>query len=138
MKILDKVQAVINQHELKPIDIDDTGTIPNVYIYLGLYPEMAKLFEPEKNDSYLLRRYKDHIPRGWYGFDMGQPTVPVWSTIIEEVLDICLEADPLFEIHQIKMKFGGIRFYCSSETIEDLHEVESLIENTLWDEKLIY
>jgi hypothetical protein len=138
MKILDKVQEVFNRHQFKPIDIDESGIFPNIYLYLRSHPEMKKLFEPEKNDGYLLRKYKDHIPRGWYGFDIGEPTVPVWSTIIDEILDICLEADPKFEIHQIKMKFGGIRFYCNSELIEDLHEVESLIDNTLWDKALIY
>jgi hypothetical protein len=136
MKILDKVQKIFNQYELKPIELPTE--FKNVYVFLRAYPEFRKDFEPEKDDSYLIRRYRDHIPKGWYGFDIGSPIVPVWSTIIEQIVDVCLEADPNFEIHQIKIKFGGIRFYVHSETIEDVHEVESLIGTMLFDRALIY
>jgi hypothetical protein len=136
MKLLDKIQEIFNQYELKPIELPEE--FKDVFMFLRAYPEFKKDFDAEKNDSYFLRRYRDHIPRGWYGFDIGEPIVPVWSTIIEKIVDTCLEADPYFEIHQIKLKFGGIRFYCSSETIEDLSDVESLIEDKLWDKALIY
>jgi len=136
MKILDKVQKIFNQYELKPIELPTE--FKNVYVFLRAYPEFRKDFEPEKDDSYLIRRYRDHIPKGWYGFDIGSPIVPVWSTIIEQIVDVCLEADPNFEIHQIKIKFGGILFYVHSETIEDVHEVESLIGTMLFDRALIY
>lgn len=138
MKILDKVQKVFNQHELKPINIDETGTFPNVYIYLGCYPEMAYEFKSEKTDGYFINKYSKHIPKGWYGFDIGTPIIPVWLDILDKVLEICVEADPDFEIHQIKLKFGGIRFYVGSQNIEDLHEVERLIDNNLFDKALIY
>jgi hypothetical protein len=136
MKILDKVQEIFNQYELKPIEL--SAEYKDVYMFLRAYPEFRKDFEPEKDDSYLFQKYKDHIPRGWYGFDMGSPIVPVWSRIIEQIVDVCLEADPLFEIHQIKIKFGGIRFYVDSDIIEDIHEVESLIGTMLFDRALIY
>jgi len=136
MKILDKIQEVINQHELNSLILPEKHN--NVYTFLKEYPEFSKDYQTEKNDSYLLKKYKNHIPKGWYGFDIGEPIIPSWNNIIEEVLEICIKADPLFEIHQIKLKFGGIRFYCGSAVIEDLHDVESLIENTLWDKALIY
>lgn len=136
MKILDKVQEVFNRHELKPIELP--AEFKNVYQFLNKYPEFKKDFEALKDDSYFIRRYRDYIPRGWYGFAIGEPIVPEWTTIIEEVLDICVESDSHFEIHQVKLKFGGVRFYCGSEVIEDLMEVERLIENSLWDAALIY
>jgi len=136
MKILDKIQEIFNQYELKPIELPKE--FKDVYMFLRAYPEFKKNFEPEKNDGYLLRRYRDHIPRGWYGFDIGEPIVPVWSTIIEKIVDACLEADPNFEIHQIKIKFGYMCFYCGSDVIEDLHEVECLIAHKLQDRALVY
>ena len=136
MKLLDKVQEIFNQYELKPIELP--AEFKNVYMFLSAYPEFKKDFKPEKNDSYLMRRYRDHIPRGWYGFDIGEPIVPVWSTIIEQIVDVCLEADPNFEIHQVKLKFGTIHFNVYSDIIEDYHDVDRLIMNTLFDRALIY
>jgi len=136
MKILDKVQEVFNQHEFKAIELpEDTK---DVYFFLRKYPEFKKDFEPLIDEDVLQDKYAKHIPRGWYGFSIGTPTIPIWNTILDKVLEICVEADPKFEIHQIKMKFGGIRFYCESDVIEDLHEVEFLIDNKLWDKALIY
>lgn len=140
MKILKKVKKIIDNHKFQKVKdiIELTDDCKNVYQYQHKNRDSIDLFLPEKDDSYLIRRYRDHIPKGWYGFSIGSPIIPVWSTIIEEILDVCIEADPNFEIHQIKLKFGGIRFYCESSIIEDLHEVESLIENTLFDEALIF
>jgi len=136
MKILEKVQAIFAEYELNPIELPEG--YKNVYQYQRDYPDEEKKFESEKTDGYFFNKYRAHIPRGWYGFSLGDPIVPEWCEILEKVLDICLETDPSFEIHQIKIKFGGIRFYCSSEVIEDLHDVEFLIENKLHDPKLIY
>jgi len=58
--------------------------------------------------------------------------------IIREIVLVCIKANPNFEIHQIKMKFGGIHFYCHSEVIEDLNEVDGLIMDKLFDKALIY
>ena len=60
------------------------------------------------------------------------------NEIIEKILDLCILNDPDFEIHQIKLKFGGIRFYVQSNVIEDIFDVESLIENTFYDRALIF
>jgi hypothetical protein len=136
MKILEKVQEVFNQHELKAIELPE-GTA-NVYAFLRAYPEFKKDFEPLIDEDVLQEKYLKHIPRGWYGFSIGTPTVPIWNTILDKILEVCIEADPKFEIHQIKMKFGGIRFYCHSDVIEDLYEVEFFVENKLWDMALIY
>jgi len=136
MKILDKAQEIFNQYELKPLMFPEGHN--NVYSFLSAYPEFKKDFESEKDDGYLIDKYRTHIPRGWYGFSIGSPIIPEWCEIIDKILEVCIEADPNFEIHQIKIKFGGIRFYCGSEIIEDLHEIESLIDNTLFDKALIY
>lgn len=136
MKILDKVQEIFNQYELKPIELPKD--IKNVYMFLRVYPEFSKDFKSEIEDSHLLKKYRKHIPRGWYGFDIGTPIVPSWMEIIDKTVELCVATDPNFEIHQIKIKFGGICFYCDSEIIEDLYDIESLIDTTLFDRALIY
>jgi len=136
MKILDKVQEIFSQYQLNELTFPDENK--NVYEFLQSYPEFKKDFVSEKNDMFLIKKYRKHIPQGWYGFSIGEPIVPQWNEIIDKILELCIASDPDFEIHQIKLKFGGICFYVHSDVIEDLHEVEVLISNTLFDRALIY
>jgi hypothetical protein len=136
MKILDKVQEVFNQYELKPIELPKE--FKDVYMFLRAYPEFGKDFKSTIDDGDLLKKYRKHIPRGWYGFDIGTPIVPQWMEIIDKIVEICVAVDPEFEIHQIKLKFGGICFYCGSQIIDDLHEIEYLIAHKMHDRALIY
>jgi hypothetical protein len=136
MKILDKIQEIFNQYELKELVLPKSFT--NVYSFVRANPEFGKDFKSSIEDCDLNEKYKLHIPTGWYGFDIGTPIIPKWMEIIDKIVELCITADPNFEIHQIKIKFGGIRFYVHSNIIEDLHEVESLIDNNLYDKALIY
>ena len=136
MKILNDVKEIFAKRELKPIELPDGFN--NVYDYLRAFPDERNKFIPQKHDTDLFQKYRSHIPDGWYGFDVGTPIVPEWMEILDEVVELCTMVDPTFEIHQIKLKFGGIRFYVSSEIIEDINEVESLIDTTLYDRALIY
>ena len=86
----------------------------------------------------LNKKYREYIPQGWYGFDIGTPIIPAWMEIIDNIVELCVENDPDFEIHQIKLKFGGICFYVYSNVIDDIHDIEYLILNTLNDRALIY
>jgi len=136
MNILDKVQEIFNQYELKPIELPKE--YKDVYLFLRAYPEFGKDFKSSIDDHDLNTKYRKHIPKGWYGFDVGTPIVPQWMEIIDKIVEICTAVDPDFEIHQIKLKFGGICFYCGSEIIDDLHGVEYLIANKMHDRALIY
>ena len=94
-----------------------------------------------KNGDYLdcpdlITKYRKFIPRGWYGFAMDD--IKTWTYALDEVLALLTKEDPDFEIHQIKTKFGGLRFYVESDVIEDLMEIESAIEDSMYDESLIY
>lgn len=136
MKISDKVQEIFDQHKLLPIEL--SKDFKDVYMLLRKYPEFSKDFKSTIEDSDLNKKYRKHIPKGWYGFDIGTPIVPVWMEIIDKIVEACVAIDPDFEIHQIKIKFGGICFYCGSNIIDDLHEVECIIANNLFDRALIY
>jgi hypothetical protein len=138
MKILDKIIEVFNQYELKPIDIPKE--YQNLYLYLdnNINKEKDYFPNPELTDGYLFDKYRKNIPHGWYGFSIGSPIIPAWGEILDKVLEICIANDPNFEIYQIKLKFGGIRFYVHSEIIEDINDVENYITDKLFDEKLIY
>jgi hypothetical protein len=136
MKILDKVQEVFNQYELKPIELPKE--FKDVYLFLRAYPEFDKDFKSSIEDSDLNTKYRKYIPKGWYGFDVGTPIVPVWMEIIDKIVEGCVAIDSDFEIHQIKLKFGYICFYCGSNIIDDLHDVEFLMAHKLQDRALIY
>jgi len=136
MKILNEVEEIFTGYELKPIQLPDG--FKNVYEYLRANPLETEKYESKKNDGYLLKKYREYIPKGWYGFDIGTPIIPEWMEIIDKIVELCVENDPDFEIHQIKLKFGGICFYVYSAVIEDTHEVERLILDNLFDPALIY
>ena len=136
MKILDKVEKVFEEIPFDEIKLPKGYN--NVYQYLKDFPKEEKRFISEYSDWGLIDDFKKHIPKGWYGFSIGTPINPVWVEIIREILLICVEADPDFQIHQIKLKFGGIRFYVNSDVIEDIFEVEELIMTKLFDRALIY
>jgi len=86
---------------------------------------------------YFLDKYKDRIPLGWYGFDIGG-FPESWCKAIDDILELMIKHDPDMKIYQIKMKWGGARFYVGSRTIIDQEEIESLIEDKMYDESLIY
>jgi hypothetical protein len=136
MNIFDKVQEIFNQYDLKPIELPKD--YKNVYAFLRDYPEFGKNFKSKIEDCDLNEKYKLRIPTGWYGFDIGTPVIPAWMEIIDKIVAICVEADPYFEIHQIKMKYGEICFYVHSIIIDDIDDIESLIMSKMWDRALIY
>lgn len=136
MNILPQVEKVFQEIPFEQISIPDG--FKNLYHYLDAFPHEKQKYSPLKEDVYFLRKYRNHIPQGWYGFSIGEPVPPEWNEIIDKILEICVQNDPDFEIHQIKMKFGGIRFYTFSEIIEDLHDVEVTIANRLFDKTLIW
>ena len=96
----------------------------------------------------LLSKYQKYIPKGWYGFSLGEPCPHDWYLIIDEFLEYLLDLQKQnrisnFEIHQIKIKYGSLRFYVSYECDdEELREFIDLqirkLENHLTDEILIY
>jgi hypothetical protein len=136
MKIFDKVIEIFNQYNLKPIVLPEEHN--NIYSFLKTYPEFKKDFETEKDDFYFINKYSKNIGKGYYGFSIGTPIVPEWNEIIEKILDVCINTDPDFEIHQIKLKFGGIRFYVYTNIIEDIDDVEMLVMKKMYDNALIY
>jgi hypothetical protein len=136
MKILTNVEEIFAKYDLKPIKL--SKEYKDIYQYLREYPVEWEKYESKKNDSYFLKKYGEYIPKGWYGFDIGKPIIPEWMEIIDEIVELCIENDPDFEIHQIKLKFGAICFYVHSDVIEDIHDVELMLMNNLFDKALIY
>ena len=137
MKILDDIEQIFANYDLKSIELPDG--FKNLYEYKDANPQDATYYyNVEKNDGYFLRKYSEYVPHGWYGFSIGTPIVPEWLDILDEILELCTELDQDFEIHQVKLKFGGIRFYVHSEIIDDIFDVEIYIENKLFDRALIY
>lgn len=101
-----------------------------------------------EEEQRLLEKYKSYIPKGWYGFSFGEPLHLDWFKIIDEFLEYLIQLNQLdrienFEIHQIKLKMGGLRFYvsykCDDEELREFIELQiDKLENHLFDEKLIY
>ena len=101
-----------------------------------------------EKESALLKKWKPYVPDGWYGFSLGSPCPENWYNIIDEFLEYLVKLQNenkihLFEIHQIKIKFGGLRFYVSwscddGELGEYLNLQIEKLERHLHDDKLIY
>lgn len=84
----------------------------------------------------LFEKYADYIPTGWYGFD----SIPdEWVAEIDELLQEMIKV-PGFEIHQIKEKFGGLRFYVECNDRELMKKAaaleEKLFVETPWTKRI--
>ena len=67
----------------------------------------AELFSA---DISLFQKWAYRVGKGWYGFSLGD--IPsVWCNILDDFLVWVESQCPDFEIHQIKMKVGELRFY---------------------------
>ena len=67
------------------------------------------------SDLLLFQKWAYRVGRGWYGFDLGH-VPPVWLDMINDFL-CWLELEcPDFEIHQVKIKAGGLRLYVGTKT----------------------
>lgn len=139
---------------LKKYNAKSNKWFPEITNDLNIYWQDDNIKEKynQKNFSLtefdLLKKYNAYIPRGWYGFSFGSPIPESWLKIVDEFLEylVYLEKEQKitnFEIHQIKLKFGGLRFYvgynCVSEKLrKDLDKQIKVIEKCLFDKKLIY
>jgi hypothetical protein len=139
MKLLEDVKTIYSKYPWFPYEIPEGYKSLYDYVHGNELPEEEhRLYFPMKRSSYLQNKYKDLIPKGWYGFDMGTPIHPQWILILDEVVGFLHKNDPDFTIQQVKIKFGGVRFYVSSILIEDIYEIESFLEENLYDKALIY
>jgi hypothetical protein len=72
------------------------------------------------NDDSALSQIVARIPSGWGRWiDVG----PGWHAIIIELDEAIAKHFPDYEVHQVKEKFGGLRYYCSvdaDETVDAL------------------
>lgn len=113
----------------------------------GYYPELDK--EPMEGcdncaelEKKLFEKWEEYIPQGWYGFAIGQ--VPdKWYHLIDDFLEYLDSILPSFEIHQIKLKWGGIRFYVhfdsgDEETNEFIGLQIEKLESVLCSKALIW
>jgi hypothetical protein len=132
MKVLDRIKKIFEDHPFSPIILEGEK---NIYL---ASKEKRDQYTTSIGDSYLFNKYRSNIPPGWYGFALGNPIIPEWVAIIEKALDVMIEVDPNLEIHQVKIKFGGVRFYVESKKIEDLSSIVRLIEEEMYDVALIY
>jgi hypothetical protein len=94
-------------------------------------------------DLYLFMKWAHRVRKGWYGFALGKEVPLVWAKIIEDFLDELVKEAPNFQICQIKLKFGGLRFYVDLN-LEDEEKVKVINEEIvklcaiLFDKRLIY
>ncbi len=85
----------------------------------------------------LIEKWSPYISKGYYGFDLGN--LPnVWYDCIDEVLDYLKEkSEGDLQIQQIKIKFGGLRFYVTGNFVDEWHNIESMI-NEFYHDDLVY
>ena len=67
------------------------------------------------SDILMFSKWTYRVGKGWYGFSLGD--VPrIWTDVLDEFLCWLETQCPDFEIHQIKMKLGGVRIYLGTKT----------------------
>lgn len=121
-----------------------TGTVAKLKekykgVEVGPKEEKYKTADPT---IYLFQKWAYRVEENWYGFDLGG--VPfVWGKIIDEFLTALKEFDPNFTICQIKLKFGGLRFYIHERKMSDtdrkiIRDEITELEKWLFHKNLIY
>jgi len=136
MKALPKIKEIFKKYDFS---VNIPEKYKTIYEYERKNPkaDMSEFYPPH-TDWYFIQAYANHIPKGWYGFSMGTPTPKAWFDFIDEALKYLISLDPDFEIHQIKIKWGALHFYCASNVIEDLNDIEYFLLENMFSEKLIY
>ena len=135
MYLLDDVKKIIEKHDMT---VHVKEGCKNIYSEdCRPQPEDEGWFEGSP-DGHLGKKYGDRISKGHYGFALGKPTPKGWVEALDEILELLTSKDDTFEIQQIKTKFGGVRFYTTSQKVADLFDIELLIDGTMFDEKMIY
>lgn len=67
------------------------------------------------SDVVLFSKWAYRVGKGWYGFSLGH-VPPVWTKMLDDFLSWLETQCPDFEIHQVKIKFRGLRFYVGTKT----------------------
>lgn len=63
----------------------------------------------------------------WKDARIGASVNPGWVPIVEELHAAILEIDPDYRVDQVKEKFGGLRFYYSTDSDRG-DEIEALVK----------
>jgi len=115
--------------------------------YAGL--SIAKKSGGFNTDIILFHKWAYRVEKGWYGFALADAPNS-WAAIINDFLVELETTMPDFKIHQIKLKFGGLRFYiCFYDKCEDASKVDSVqagiiseeileLQDWLYSESLVY
>lgn len=85
------------------------------------YREEGRLFSDPNTEDDLKRR----TPDIWYG--LASPVG--WDTIVELVHQELLKIDPDYEVHQIKEKFGELRYYSSIDGTQQARAILDFASN---------
>ena len=94
-------------------------------------------------DLQLFAKWAYRVPKGCHGFALGCDVPIVWAESIDKVLEWLDKETPQFEIRQIKLKFGNLRFYVDLKLHECLkrkhiEEVMGELEDLCFSKGLIY
>jgi hypothetical protein len=72
-----------------------------------------------------LKKWEGSYPKGW-------------RTIVEKCIKLCAEHKSLIEVHQVKEKFGGLRFYYEFlETEPEKNTVDHMLYFTPFQDKIL-
>jgi hypothetical protein len=91
----------------------------------------------------LTNKWTHKIEDGWYGFAISGIS-DEWTDKIDAFLEYLNVHCPEFKIHQIKVKFGGLRIYVKYDMLRLPDDISSEIYGRiislegLYDEKLVY
>jgi len=135
---MNKAEEIIKKYSLVPNSYYPDGVNPYDF-RTGKHTDMDNHIA-EQNDLYkkYSQKWKDYVPEKWYGWGgLGNPTPVSWYLAIDEFLEYVKEIDPEFKILQLKIKFGSLRMYLNS-TKQEVHELCHILEESMFDEKLIY
>lgn len=135
MNILEKTKEIIAKHNIvanslsfNPFKIrneKDVGFACHEE-FKGVYEKVTELWE----------KYGKRVGENWYGFDVNEWPLN-WLETLDDFLAELEKDSPDFEIHSIKLKYGGARIYLANLS-EEAYIAVDLLEEVMQDNNLIY
>lgn len=132
MTILETTRQIIQKHKLEE-KLDFNPFKDRSQNYFSNHEKFKDSYEKTTN---LQNKYENRVPHGWYGLDCSCWPIN-WLNALEEFLAELEKDSPDFEIHAIKLKFGGARIYLGMISANAEESVDAL-EKAMYDSNLVY
>ena len=120
---IDFLREIQREHNLVKGDIFDSGD--------GTLYNKTLEIKCDTIAEFIEKKWSSKTPNGWYGFGGIRINSIKCLLVLDKVTDYLNNRVDDFEIQQIKIKFGGLRYYTNAGS--EFYSMISELENIIFD-----